>query len=148
MENNVQEQERLEIENEAVVKPKYTFRKLRATDIGLMTAIIKKIGINKVAECFKNDEVRKAISNKDNNDNLFMSVGITIVSELVQIVVGAYSDCEKEIHKLLSDTSDLTLEEVQNLELDEFFDMLFDFFKKEELVGFLKHVLKLLGMED
>lgn len=144
-ENSVQK-----IENKEVVAPqkKYIFRKLKATDIGLMTSIIKKIGINKVANCFKSEDMKKAMTENKEDENLMMTVGMTIVLELVQIVVDSYDNCEADLYKLLSNISNLGVEEVQNLEFDEFFDMLFDFFKKDEFMGFLNRVLKLLGMAD
>ena len=136
------------VEKKEVVTPqkKYEFRKLIASDIGLMTSLIKKIGVNKISGIFKNDELRKAMSSND--ENLMMTVGITVVTELVQLIVEAYNQCENDLHKLLSNTSNLSEEEVKQLEFEEFFDMLFDFFKKDEFMGFLNRVLKLLGMAE
>ena len=142
-ENNVQEIQANEV---VIPQKKYTFRKLIATDIGLMTSLIKKIGVNKVAGVFQNEDIRKAMSSKD--DDLMMTVGIAVVTELIQIIVEAYDQCEADLHKLLSKTSNLSEEEVKQLEMDEFFEMLFDFFKKDEFMGFLNRVLKLLGMAD
>ncbi len=130
---------------------KYVFRKLKASDIGLMTSLIKKIGINKISKILKGEDV-KSIMNSTKHDaednNSMMLFGATIVTELVQVIVDGYEDYENDLHKLLSNTSNLSLEEVQNLDFDEFFEMLFDFFKKEEFMGFLRRVLKLLGMTD
>lgn len=134
-ENNIQE-----------IQKKYTFRKLIATDIGLMTSLIKKIGVNRVANVFQDEELKTAISSKD--ENSMMSVGIAIVSNLVQIIVESYDSCENDLHKLLANVSNLSEEEVKQLEMEEFFDMLFDFFKKDEFMGFLNRVLKLLNMAD
>lgn len=146
--NNVQEIQTTEVVKTEVVTPpkKYTFRKLVASDIGLMTSLIKKIGVNKVVDVFKGEDLRKAMAGNDNN--LMVTVGIAVVTELVQIIVEAYDQCENDLHKLLSNTSNLSEEEVKSLEFDEFFDMLFDFFKKDEFMGFLNRVLKLLGMAD
>ncbi len=132
---------------------KYTFRKLKACDIGLMTSLIKKIGINKLSNLLKSDDVKSAISgiqnNKETEDNsIMMLIGATVITELMQIITEGYENYESELHKLLSNTSDLSLEEVQNLDFDDFFEMLFDFFKKEEFMGFLKRVLKLLNITD
>lgn len=130
---------------------KYVFRKLKASDIGVMTSLIKKIGINKISKILKGEDVKSIMSNtkRDTEDNNSMMLfGATIVTELVQVIVDGYEDYENDLHKLLSNTSNLNLEEVQNLDFDEFFEMLFDFFKKEEFMGFLKRVLKLLGTTD
>ena len=129
-ENNVQEIQANEV---VIPQKKYTFRKLIATDIGLMTSLIKKIGVNKVAGVFQNEDIRKAMSSKD--DDLMMTVGIAVVTVLIQIIVEAYDQCEADLHKLLSKTSNLSEEEVKQLEMDEFFEMLFDFFKKDEFMG-------------
>lgn len=131
---------------------KYTFRKLKACDISLMTSLIKKIGINKLSKVLKSDDVKSAISSfksgEEKEDNSMMLLGATIVTELIQIITEGYENYENDLHKLLSNTSNLRLEEVQNLDFDEFFEMLFDFFKKDEFMGFLKRVLRLLGMTD
>jgi len=141
--NNMQENVNLEnttnvtapVENaevQKVVAPqkKYIFRKLKATDIGLMTSVIKKIGVNKISTVFKNEEIRQALNNNNKNENLMMTVGIVAVTELVQLIVEAYDQCEMDLHKLLSNTSNLSEEEVKELEFNEFFNMLFNFFNK------------------
>lgn len=161
MENNIQEIKNTEVAVEEVVikdaniieevateTKKYNFRQLKASDIGLMTKFVKKIGINKIKNCFKNDEIKNLMSGKSDNENLAMEVGIEIVTELIQIIVDVYDNCENELHELLSATSNLELEEVQNLGMEEFLDMLYDFFTKKEFMGFFKRVLKLLGMAD
>lgn len=137
-----------------VPQKKYTFRKLEATDIGLITKLIAKIGVNKIAVVFKSEEVRKLFaknnvedeSNED--DNPMLTIGAVVVTELVQLIAEAYDRCEADLHNLLSSTSNLSVEEVQKLELGEFFEMLFDFFKKDEFVDFLKPVLKSFGLVD
>lgn len=140
---------------------KYIFRKLKACDISLMTSLIKKIGINKISRLLKSDDLKSIMSsfknnkdtetteeNEDTEDNSMMLLGITVVTELVQIIIDGYENYENDLYKLLSNTSNLSLEEVQNLDFDEFFEMLFVFFKKEEFMGFLKRVLKLLNITD
>lgn len=144
--------ENIRVEEKKEIK-KYVFRKLKASDIGLMTSLIKKIGINKISKVLKGEDVKSIMGgNKKNegeeNNNSMMLLGATIVTELVQIIIDGYENYENDLYKLLSNTSNLNLEEVQNLDFNEFFEMLFDFFKKEEFMGFLKRVLKLLGMAD
>lgn len=155
-ENNIQEIEKAEVIESVEVntqpQKKYTFRKLVATDIGLMTALIKNIGINKIASIFQNEDFKNAIfnnnENKTNDNNTMMTLGVFAVTELIQIILESYDKCENNLHKLLANTSNLSIEEVQGLGFDEFFDILVDFFKKDELMGFLNRVLKLLGLVD
>lgn len=157
----MKEKEIIETQESNVEEKQYQFRKLKATDIGTMTKLIKKIGISKIKDCFKSEEIGTLMSNfqkeeseteekeiETSDNSLIIKAGIEVVTQLVQIVIDSYSDCEPELHKLLSDTSNLSLEEVQDLDFEVFIDMLLDFFRKEEFMGFLKRVLKLLGMAD
>lgn len=155
------EKEKIENQESNVEEKQYQFRKLKATDIGTMTKLIKKIGISRIKDCFKSEELNdfiiKTITNEENegqaldeqnNDKIFAEVGFEVVSGFVQIIIESYSDCEPELYKLLSDVSNLSIEEVQNLDFEVFIDMLIDFFRKEEFMGFLKPVLKLLDTVD
>lgn len=162
----MKEKEIIENQENNVEEKQYQFRKLKATDIGTMTKLIKKIGISKIKDCFKSEEIGTLMSNfqkeeseteeseteekeiETSDNSLIIKAGIEAVTQLVQIVIDSYSDCEPELHKLLSDTSNLSLEEVQDLDFEVFIDMLLDFFRKGEFMGFLKRVLKLLGMAD
>lgn len=135
--------------NVVEMKP-YTFRKLCAKDIPLMLKILKKIEINKFADCFQSEHVQKLIANATNGgtENLNLVAGSAVFLEIAQIIISGISECGDDIFKMLSEASNLTLEQVKELDFDVFTQMVIDFIKKDEFVGFIKAVSKLLNMEN
>jgi hypothetical protein len=143
------------VETVEEVKP-YTFRKLGAPDVFLMSKIIGKIGINEFKVCFESngikDLVEKSIAeakeketeNGKSDDSNFISVGIGIALEAANVILKRIDLCENEIYQMLSQTSNLSVEEIKapgNAAM--FLEMLIDFVRKEEFKDFIKVVSKL-----
>ena len=120
----------------------YTFRKLKSTDTFLMFKIIGKIGINEFAQSFDKDTVKKLISNNKGIQGVSTVVGISVALEMANVIVGNLPKCENEIYQMLSGTSNLTEDEVRNLDFVTFTKMVIDFVKKEEFKDFIKVVLE------
>lgn len=129
------------------IKP-YTFRKLSAKDIPTMLKILKKIEINKFASCFKSEAVLDLMFSEKDNKNLDLITGGAVFLDIAQILISNLADCGEDIFKLLADTSNLSLNEVKELDFDVFTQMIIDFVKKEEFVGFFKAVSRLINMEN
>lgn len=126
----------------------YEFRKLKATDVFTMTRILSKIGLTKFKECFKSEDVQKLINDTKEDENRTVLVGTEIVLEIVQVILESLDKCEEDIYKLLADVSNLTIDEIKALDVVIFFEMLQDFFKKEEFLDFFKAASKLLQKEN
>lgn len=122
---------------------KYEFRKLKSTDIFTMVKIISAIGVNKFSNCFKSEEVRKLINNEDNNNSVIVGAGVFL--EVAQVIFEGIDKCEKDIYKLLADTSNLTVDEIKELDGVTFFEMIIDFVKKDEFLDFIQAASKLLN---
>ncbi len=120
-------------------EPVYTFRKLNSTDTFLMFKIIGKIGINEFTACFDRDAVKHMITSITGDDagNANTLVGISVMLEIANVVVGNLPKCEAEIYQLLSNTSNLTVDEVKGLDFATFTGMVIDFIKKEEFRDFI-----------
>ena len=145
MKENNQIIENTNVENvEEVVKP-YTFRKLNAKDIPLMVKILAKIKLNRFTEILKNETVIAMFSGKkdENEDNNTLLTGGTVILEAAQIILEGLGDCD-EIFEMLANTSNLKREEVEALDIDVLFEMIIDFIKKKEFVGFFKAASKLI----
>lgn len=119
-----------------------------ATDIFTMTKIISLIGVNKFANCFKNEEVQKLMSDLKENTNVELLVGGGIFLEVAQVVLEGLDKCEEHLFKLLSDTSNLSLDEVKSLDGVTFFEMIVDFIKKDEFKDFIKAASKFVKKKD
>lgn len=121
----------------------YVFRKLEAADMFLMFKILSKIGINEFAECFGKDTIQKtmaALTKDGGADKFAASMGIAVMLEIANVVVGNLPKCEQEIYQMLSNTSNLTVNEVKTLDFPTFTAMVIDFIKKDDFKDFIKVV--------
>ena len=150
----------VQTEAETVVAEKpYTFRLLGAPDIFLMAKIIKQIGIKEFKTCFESDGIKSLIQNMmmeqmekkeegaeegAEEDANIISVGVGVALEIADVILGNLPKCEHDIYQLLSQTSNLSVEEIKapgNAVM--FLEMVIDFIKKDEFRDFIKVVLKL-----
>lgn len=125
----------------------YTFRKLQATDVFPMFKLLSKMGISQFADSFGKESVQKMIGTltaENTVADLANSVGIAVMLEIVNIVLDNLSKCENEVIQILSDTSNLTVDEVKTLDFATFTEMVIDFIKKDEFKDFIKVVSKLV----
>ena len=129
---------------ETEAKP-YTFRKLSSVDVFPMFKIIGAIGINEFTACFEKDGVKNMIASVtgESGDDVVSIVGISVILEIVNVIIGNLPKCENEIYQILSQTSNLTVKQVKELDMAVFFEMVIDFIKKEEFRDFIKVVSKL-----
>lgn len=126
------------------IQPMYTFRKLNSTDTFLMFKILGKIGINEFTQSFGADKVQEMIASftggKAISEKTTTLVGISVILEMANVVFANLSKCEDEIYQLLSNTSNLTVAEIKELDFATFVEMVIDFIKKEEFKDFIKVV--------
>ena len=128
-------------ESDITTEKVYTFRKLNSTDMFLMFKIIGKIGLNEFTECFGKDAVKEMMK-KFTGGNVTTLVGISVTLEMVNVIVGNLPKCENEVYEMLSNTSNLSVEEIKALDFATFTEMVIDFIKKEEFKDFIKVVSK------
>jgi hypothetical protein len=140
----------------------YEFRTLEATDVFLMFQIINKIGIKEFQKVLENDDIEKAImkffntnstktmTDTDNTDNDhtddYGNVGRVVISsvfEIADIIFRNVPKCEKDIYQMLSNVSNLSVDEVKKLDMVTFLQMIIDFVKKDEFKDFIMVVAKL-----
>ena len=129
----------------------YTFRPLKASDSFLMFKLISKIGVNEFAACFEKDGIKKVIEKAQKTgklENINTVVGISVTLEIANVVIGNLPKAEGEIFQLLADTSNLTAEEVKDLPLATFAEMVINFVKKDEFRDFVEVVLKSFKKEN
>lgn len=133
------------IEN-TVKEPVYIFRTLKSEDTFLMFKIIGKIGINEFTACFEKDTVKQmiaAVTGDGSKENMTTIVGFSVILEIANVIIGNLPKCEAEIYQMLSNTSNLTVKQVKELDFITFTEMVIDFVKKEEFKDFISVVSKL-----
>lgn len=117
----------------------YELRELKSKDVFPMFKIIGKIGINEFKTCFDNDVVKDMIAKtqgEEGKDLDLGAVGYSVVLDIVNVVVEHIPDAEQEIYAFLSSLSGLKKQEVADLPISVFFNMLIDIFQKEEFKDF------------
>lgn len=159
----------VEIPAEAEREKPYEFRVLCAKDIPLITNVIKSIGISEFKECFKGDTIKdivgmftgKATEEADNeneqnevadsqnedadNENTLIAVGVSLLPSLMDVadvILNNIDKCEAALIKLFASTSNLTAEQIGELSIADFAEMVLDFIQKEEFPDFFKVVSK------
>lgn len=130
---------------EVAETPKYILQTPKAPDIFTMANIIGKIGVNKFAGLLQKEEIQslvKDVSKKKSisNDDISMIAGIGVFTEIAQIILVGMPVCEDDLYKLLSSTSNLSVEEVKELDGVTFLEMIIDFFKRN--MDFIKAASK------
>lgn len=143
MENELLEIIEEEIKEEKV-KP-YTLRTLKAEDTFKVLAIFKKIGLKKFTTMLQNEQVQnviKKIRNKESkdieNEQLF-NVG-SLVFEIGDVLLDGLANCEREVFILLESVSNLSIDEIKDLEIADFLGMIIDVILENK--SFLKAVSK------
>ena len=129
----------------------YTFRTLRSTDMFLMFKIIGKIGVSEFTACFEKDSVKRMLASfggKDVSEAATSMVGISVILEVANVIIGNLPKCETEIYEMLARTSNLTVHQVKELDLVTFTGMVVDFVQKDEFKDFIKVVSKLFKPEN
>ena len=122
-------------EGDITMEKVYAFRKLKSTDTFLMFKIIDKIGIGEFTKSFDADFVKNIGKTKD-----YTKVGISIALNVANTIIGNLPRCENEIYEMLSNTSNLSVEQVKDLDFVTFAEMVIEFVKKEEFKDFIKVV--------
>lgn len=134
-------------------KKAYAFRKLNSTDVFVMFKIMGKIGITEFSKCFEKDTVKELIASvttkgDDSKGDVTTVVGIAVVLEVANVILGNLPKCEGDIYQMLSQTSNLSVEKIKKLDFVTFTEMVIDFIKKEEFKDFFKVVLRLFKLEN
>jgi len=119
---------------EEVKETPYILNKPKAPDIFTMADIIGKIGVNKFAGLLKKDEIQELVKDVKKkkaikSEDISMLTGIGVFTEVAQVILVGMPNCEEKVYKLLSDTSNLSMEEVKALDGVTFIEMIIDFFK-------------------
>lgn len=127
-----------EVQTGDITNTAYTFRPLNSTDTFLLFKIIGKVGVNEFSACFEKDSVKQMMSKSENAT----MVGISVMLEVANVIIANLPKCETEIYQLLSNVSNLSVEEVKGLGFATFAEMVLDFVKKDEFRDFIKVVSK------
>ena len=123
----------------------YTLRKPKATDLFVVSKIIKGIGLKNIADCFNSDEIkviRNSVSGEKVSSETLNQAGITIMLSIGELILDRLDDVKDDVIKFMSCLSGLKIKEVEDLPITEFAEMLMAIIKEPDFVDFIKVVLK------
>ena len=128
---------------EIISSKPYEFRRLSTQDMFPMFKVISKLGIREFQANggIKDIAIRFVGDGKENINPT--ALGVDIVLEIASLIIENLPKCEAEIYQLLSQTSNLTVEDIKNQDMAITFEMIVDFIKKDEFGDFFKVVSKL-----
>lgn len=120
-------------------------RPLSAKDIFPMVKIIRKIGLNDFGKCFEPEEINAITATfSGGTEELTRMVGMNVVLKIVDVILENLPAVGEEVFMFLASLTGKTKTEVEDLPMDVFFNLVVDVLKREEFVGFMKAVSKLL----
>lgn len=143
-----------------VKKKPYELRKLSSKDIRPMIKIAKKVDLKRLKNALAEMNIKEIINlskekneegeeeTEKNNTDLMLKVGGNIVIEAVPILLDALDNCLDDINKLLANVANMELDQLENLDLDIYFKLVYDFISKNEFMGFIKVASKFLNLES
>ena len=123
----------------------YTLRKPKATDLFVVSKIIKGIGLKNIADCFNSDEINlimKSVSGDKVTDDVLYKIGANIMLSIGELILDRLDDVKDDVIKFMSCLSGLKIKEVEDLPITEFAEMLMAIIKEPDFVDFIKVVLK------
>lgn len=139
------------------VKKPYEFRTLKATDLFLVVKLVSKLGLNNITNACKDDiskfidiSVKESQENGKSDvkvqakENDYASVGVAVIN-IVQVILERLGDCEDEIFKLLEATSNLTMQEIKDLDINTFIAMVKDFVTQEQFTQLFTQAVSLIN---
>lgn len=122
----------------------YTLRNLKANDLFQMMRIINRIGIKEVKGLLASADIKNALTEavKDGkiNDDAASAVGVQVMIDLACLVTSHIPDCQKEIYDFLASLSGMTVEEIADLDMPVFVEMIMDVFNKPDFKDFFQRL--------
>lgn len=131
--------------NETNTAKAYELRTLCAEDVFPMFKIISKIGIKEFKSCFESEDVKEAIKSATNgeNQNDLEVIGIGVALEIASVIMANIPQAKEDIYLFLAQVSGMSKDDIRNLPISTFTEMIIDVVKKEEFKDFFGVVSKL-----
>lgn len=140
------------VEDVQEIKP-YTLRNPKATDIASFLKLFSKLGVKDFKDSFSGNGFKELIAKEreklagdedDEDTSKFLeNVGVGLAFELVDVILAKLSDCQREVFACLSHLSGMTVDEVADLDLSVFTQMLYDAVTLPGFADFIKVVSRL-----
>lgn len=130
------------------MEQKFELRALKASDFFLVTRILSKIGVKEFKAIIESEDIKSAIGKMaaEQGGELaeadVASIGMTVVLDIASVVLERMEGCESDIYELLSRLSGLKKNEVADLPMADFGEMVMGVIKHEGFRDFFTAVIK------
>lgn len=130
------------------IEKKYELRALKASDFFLVTRILSKIGVKECKQCLESVEIKNAVRDMMSKQGGKVaeadvaSIGMSVVFDIAGVVLEHMESCEKDIYTLLSRLSGLKVQEIADMPMAEFGEMVIEVVKHEGFRDFFTAVFK------
>ena len=129
-------------------KKPYELRKLKSTDLFLVLNLVKKIGIATFADAVVDDGFKQIFTGtEDKTEEDYANVGKTVFN-IIQLIIERLTDCQNEIYDLLEAVSNLNRQQLEDLDMDVFMEMVVELVEKDEFKQLFTRVVSLLNREN
>ena len=123
----------------------YTIRKPKATDLFVVSKIMKGIGLKNISSAFSNEEVsliKNSIKDGKVSDEMLSKVGLLITISIGDLILERLEFVENDVFKFIANLTGMKVKDVEDLPLTDFAEILMAIIKEPDFVDFIKVVLK------
>ena len=125
----------------------YELRNPQASDLFVVTRIIKTIGLKNIIDCFDNDKIKAfkgKIADKEApvNDEDLYKAGMLAMTSIGELIIEKLDILQEDIFKFLSNLSGLSIDDVKSMDIVDFAEMIMAVIKNPKFADFIKVVLK------
>lgn len=117
----------------------YEVKKITAKHIRPMTQLIKAFGVKEFKKAFMNDDITKLAQGGANEE----FIGFTIALTIFELVINNYENCEAEFFAFLESVTNLDTNQLEEIPLGDFANLLVDIFTAKDFSDFFSGVSKL-----
>lgn len=125
----------------------YEVRNPQASDLFVVSKIIKTVGIKNIANCFKSDEVealkaKVAENGGSASDEEATKAGSLVMAAIGELIFDKLDTVQDDIFKFISNLTGLTVDDVKTMDIVEFGELFMTIIKNPKFADFIKVVLK------
>lgn len=118
---------------------KIHIRSIKAKDLFSFLKIANKIGAQEIFEKFTEawDNIQKSPKNKDSEEADYVT-SLSGFADIAGLFIENLPTIEEDLNEFLGELTNMTAEEMSELRLDTYFNLIYEVFNKEEITTFFK----------
>lgn len=126
----------------------YSIRKPKATDLFVVSKIIKNVGLQNIVDCFNCEELKEYYKNlnsenkTDFTDEQTMKAGGIVIMKVGELILDKMDVVQNDVFKFMAGLTNLSVKEIEDLPLSEFAEIFMKIVKEPDFADFIKVVLK------